>query len=309
MISASPSIAKIGKARKEEIAARPIFALKDKLAFLSALIISSGSLIIHGNGVSVTVSTENEKLEECLSALVSETTGKECKVTQKGRRREIIVESALGLLCACKVLERDNGIKVCEHIAEEFCEEQSAAAYIRGAYLGAGSLSAGKYHLEFSFGRKSIAQDFSQMLSRFGIDTRLAVRGTRAVVYAKDGESISDCLALMGAPKAVLALNEIMAQRLMREHINRQQNCDMHNIDKQITTGLNQCAFLRELDTRELSETLRETVEARLKFPEYSYEQLGTILGISKSGLKNRLRRLQEIYSRMNDKEKKENGI
>lgn len=304
-------ITKIGKTSKEEIAEKPLFARKDKLAFLSGLIISSGSLIIHGGDVSVTLSTENEKLCSLVCALALEFTGRECKTERKRKRIDITAQSALGLLCACKVLERGDGISVCEHIAEDFRESESAVAYIRGAYLGAGSLSAGKYHLEFSFGRKSIAEDFSQMLSHFGIVTRLAVRGTRAVVYAKDSESISDCLALMGAPKAVLSLNEIMAQRLMREHINRQQNCDMHNIDRQITAGLSQCAFLRELDTSELSVSLRETAEARLNFPDYSYEQLGSMLGISKSGLKNRLKRLKAIYDSQNneDKEKRENGI
>ena len=116
------------------------------------------------------------------------------------------------------------------------------------------------------------------------------------MVYLKESEAISDCLALMGAAKAVLSLNSIMAQRQMSEHINRQQNCDMHNIDKQINTGISQCAYLRELDMNALSGTLEETARARLEHPDYSYEQLGALLGVSKSGLKNRLRRLKEIY-------------
>jgi len=36
----------------------------------------------------------------------------------------------------------------------------------------------------------------------------------------------------------------------------------------------------------------------RLAHPDYSYEQLAALLGITKSGLKNRLRRLKEIYER-----------
>lgn len=287
---------KLCKLSKEEIASKPLFARKDKLAFLSAVIISSGSLLIHGESVAVTFFTENEQLALSVSALAGELTGRECKINRKNKRREIIIENALGLLCACKVLNTDEGITVLGGIAEEFTEEQSAVAYIRGAYLGAGSLSAGKYHLEFSFGRKSIAEDFAALLKKHGMQMRIAVRASRAVVYTKDSEAISDCLALMGAAKAVLELNSIMASRQMNGRINRQQNCDFYNIDKQVNTGLNQCAFIREMDLRELSPTLKQTAEARLKYPDYSYEQLGALLGVSKSGLKNRLKRLKEIH-------------
>lgn len=292
--------AKIGKASKEEIAEKPLAGANEKLAFMSALIISSGSLIIHGDSVAVTVSTENERLERTVRAIASELAGGECRVTRKGKRSEIVMENALEMLCACKILDSSNGLSVCERIADEFKNERGAVAYIRGAYLGAGSLSAGKYHLEFSFGRRSIAEDFAELLSRYGIAAKIAVRGTRAVVYLKESEAISDCLALMGAAKAVLSLNSIMAQRQMSEHINRQQNCDMHNIDKQIDTGLRQCEFLRALEPDDLSPVLRETAAARLAHPDFSYEQLAQATGVSKSGLKNRLRRLREIYEKAN---------
>ena len=126
------------------------------------------------------------------------------------------------------------------------------------------------------------------------------MRKSRAVVYAKDSEKISDCLALMGAGKAVLAFNSLLAERQMSEHLNRQQNCDMHNIDKQIDTGLRQCEFLRALEPDDLSPVLRETAAARLAHPDFSYEQLAQATGVSKSGLKNRLRRLREIYEKAN---------
>ncbi len=296
-----PTAARLCRDSKEEIAQKPIFSRRDKLAFFSALVFSSGSLLIHGESVAVSLLTENEYLIASVRSVVESLTGKECRITRKGRRNEILVENALSLLCACKVLDTSDGsVTVCNRIAPEFAEEQSAAAYIRGAYLGSGSLSAGKYHLEFSFGRKTLAEDFASLLQRYGIGTGLAVRKSRAVVYAKDSEKISDCLALMGAGKAVLAFNSLLAERQMSEHLNRQQNCDMHNIDKQIDTGLRQCEFLRALEPDDLSPVLRETAAARLAHPDFSYEQLAQATGVSKSGLKNRLRRLREIYEKAN---------
>ena len=285
----------LGKLSKEEIAGKPLSSDRDKRAFLSALILSIGSLIIHGMQVAVTVSTENDTLADAVRAAAKDLTARDCRVERKNKRIEIVIEDALGLLCSCNVLTCDGGVGVCEHIAGEFASGQSSAAYVRGAYLGAGSLSAGQYHLEFSFGRKSIAEDFSAILHGYGISAGLAVRKSRAVVYVKDSEAISDCLALMGAAKTVLEFNSLLASRQMSEHINRQQNCDMHNIDKQIDTGLKQIAFIKDMDVTVLSGVLRETAEARLAHPDYSYSQLAQLLGITKSGLKNRMRRLAAV--------------
>ena len=188
---------------------------------------------------------------------------------------------------------------MCDGIDKALTRERAdAAAFVRGAYLGGGSLIVPKYHLEFSFGKKTIAEDFAALILRFGIKTELTAHRGRAVVYTKDSEHISDCLALMGGVKAVLSLNSIIAARQMSAHINRQQNCDMHNIDKQINTGLSQCAYLKELDLSVVSQGLKEAAQMRLAHPDYSYEQLAALLGITKSGLKNRLRRLKEIYER-----------
>ncbi|MDE6398826.1 MAG: hypothetical protein K2L51_05845, partial [Clostridiales bacterium] len=53
------SAAMLCKHSKEEIAGKPLFSHKDKLAFLSALLFSSGSLLIHDGVVAATFSTQN----------------------------------------------------------------------------------------------------------------------------------------------------------------------------------------------------------------------------------------------------------
>lgn len=285
------------KDSKEEIAGKQLFSQKDRLAFMSALLFSSGSLLIRAGSVAATVSTQNESIARAVQATAESLTGRACKVNVRGKTSDIVVDNALSLLIACRVLDEDGG-SACEHISPELIDEQStAAAYVRGAYLGSGNLNVSKYHLEFSFGKKTIADDFAALLGRFDIAAKVAVRAARAVVYVKSGTSISDCLALMGAAKAVLRFNTVLVDRQMAEHLNRQQNCDMYNIDKQIDTGLRQCAHIRALALDELSPSLRETAQARLGHPEFSYEQLAAVLGVSKSGLKNRLRRLEEIYA------------
>lgn len=292
------------KHSKEEIAGKPLFSHKDKLAFLSALLFSSGSLLIHDGVVAATFSTQNTVLAALVHSLARDLTGRDCLLAQHGKTREIVIDNARSLLISCRVLDGDGG-SVCEHIAPELVDEQSAAAaFVRGAYLGAGSLCAGKYHLEFSFGKMTIAEDFAALLGRFSIAARVAVRAERAVVYTKAGEHICDCLALMGAAKAVLRLNAILVDRQVVGNVNRRRNCDMHNIDKQIDAGVRQCAYLKTLDLGALSPPLAATAAARLDHPDYSYEQLASLLGISKSGLKNRLRRLEDLSMQKSTKSK-----
>ncbi|MCI8595448.1 MAG: DNA-binding protein WhiA [Clostridia bacterium] len=289
---------KLCKASKEELALKPLASRGEKTAFLSAVIFTSGSLLIHGSRVSASVSTQNEFLAKAVSDAAQSLTGKAAEVSRVGKTSEVLISDAVELLGECRVLNSESWV-VCDGIDKALTRERAdAAAFVRGAYLGGGSLIVPKYHLEFSFGKKTIAEDFAALILRFGIKTELTAHRGRAVVYTKDSEHISDCLALMGGVKAVLSLNSIIAARQMSAHINRQQNCDMHNIDKQINTGLSQCAYLKELDLSVVSQGLKEAAQMRLAHPDYSYEQLAALLGITKSGLKNRLRRLKEIYER-----------
>lgn len=284
---------------KEEVASKPLHSRKEKLAFLSAVFVSNGSLLIHGGSVAVTLTSRNKAVTNAVCA-VARDLGKECVTTNSGHNTQIAVENALPLLRSCGVLDfSGETISVCEHIPPEFGNDSAtASAYVRGAYLGAGSLSLGKYHLEFTFGRRTIAEDFARILSDYALVARLSGRGERTVVYLKDNQQISDCLAFMGAGRAVLGFNDIVVERQMSGHVNRQKNCDLHNIEKQVETGLKQCAQIRELDLGALSKPLREAAKARLGQPEASYEELSGALGITKSGLKNRLRRLSEIYEK-----------
>lgn len=287
---------------KREIAQKPLFLRRDKCAFLSALIFSCGSILIHGDKVSVAFSTKNQFLTDAVRSAVESLAGAKCRVNSGGERNgEVIIENALQLLQSCKVIAKVDGkLTICDRISDEF--RDSAVAYVRGAYLGSGSLTTGKYHLEVSFGIGTIAEDFAGLLAARGLETKIVERKSRAVVYTKDGQTISDCLALMGAGKAVLELNDIMARRQVSVHVNRQKNCDMYNIDRQVETGVRQCEMLQKLELSDLSPVLIETVEARLKYPDYSYEQLAAVLGITKSGLKNRLRRLTELYKKQGGK-------
>ena len=285
---------------KEEVSEKPLFSRTEKLAFLSGLIFSSGSLVMGRGEVSVRLTTESVPIAKAVCACIESVLGR--APTQSGARRKTIeLEHAAALLLdACVLTEIEGHIAVHEGIAPAFCTSAAATAFVRGAFLGAGSLTSPKYHLEFTFGSHAVAHDFLALLEAAAVHGKLAVRQERAVIYVKDGDEICDCLALMGASKACLQLNALMVDREMSGRVNRKRNCDMHNIDKQTEAGVRQSAFLKALDLDALSKPLREAAEARMAHPESSYEELGELLGISKSGVKNRLKRLTAIYEKKN---------
>ena len=52
----------------------------------------------------------------------------------------------------------------------------------------------------------------------------------------------------------------------------------------------------------ELSDVLREAAQIRIKNEELSLQELADLIGVSKSGIRNRFRRLEEIYNNLENK-------
>jgi DNA-binding protein WhiA len=69
-------------------------------------------------------------------------------------------------------------------------------AYLRGAFLAAGSVSdPGKsYHFEIVSMEKSYADYLRSLMAGFDLDAKVAVRKRSYIVYLKDGTGIVDML-------------------------------------------------------------------------------------------------------------------
>jgi DNA-binding protein WhiA len=119
------------------------------------------------------------------------------------------------------------------------------------------------------------------------------------VVYLKGSEEIARMLAGMGASQAVLRFENFRIVRETRGQANRAANSETANLRRSIQTGLRQAAAARGLtDTGLLSaqpHALREVASVRLALPSATLEQLAARLGLSKSAVNQRLRRLEEV--------------
>jgi DNA-binding protein WhiA len=171
-------------------------------------------------------------------------------------------------------------------------------AYLRGALLGAGSLSGPRdAHLEIRAAEPEGARFLAELAPRVGAVLRVQERARHAVAYAKGTEAIADLLVAAGASDVVLALEEQAVLAATRADANRLANADHANLVRTSRAAHAQLEALRRLDLEALPEDLREIATLRLRHPTASIAELGQRCrpAASKAAAYRRLRRLQAL--------------
>jgi DNA-binding protein WhiA len=166
-------------------------------------------------------------------------------------------------------------------------------AYLRGALLGAGSLSGPRDpHLEI----RTVAVDGARFLADVA-GLHVLDRGRHAVAYAKGTEAIADVLVSAGASDAVLVLEERSVMAAIRADANRLANADHANLVRTSRAAHAQLDALRRLDVAALPDELRELALLRLRHPTASIADLARRCRppASKASAYRRLRRLLEL--------------
>jgi hypothetical protein len=181
-------------------------------------------------------------------------------------------------------------------------------AYLRGSFLGAGSVSnpEGDYHLELTSHNASNAYFILKAMERFGLEAKINKRKGRFVVYHKGSEDIVTFLNVIGAHKKLLEFENIRIIKDLRNRVNRGVNCETANLTKVVNTGVRQLEAIHTIDRaigiEKLKPTLREAARIRLEFPSSSLKELGEMFEppISKSAVNHRLRKIEDIADKMN---------
>lgn len=177
-------------------------------------------------------------------------------------------------------------------------------AYLRGAFLAAGTMNNPEkgYHFEIGMGTEILAKELRRLLNSFvDITAKVVVRKKGYGVYLKAAEQIRDVLAIMGSSHQFFKFDEVMMMKGIKSSACRINNLDHANIDKAIRAAEHQIHCINKIRERKgmdfLSPKLREAAMARLEHPEVGIEELGRLMNpsLSKSGINNRLRRIEEI--------------
>ena len=285
---------------------------KTALPSLSAFVRTSGEIGVVAGVPSFFLVSETEMVAEYYTWLFSETFQTELSIThatrdkRNGKHKLVLqcppthtqaVMDKLRLLKADKKSVREG---ICKRLTNSY---DKTLAYIKGAFLGGGSCilptSATSYHLEIVFFDKRTAQDFCDLLVQTELIAKLVERKEKFVAYIKSKETISDFLSLIGAENALRKFQAFLDKRDESNNDNRAKNCMAGNADKSAIAAVKQVVAIRKIDEKtkgkDLSEELLVLAKARMKNPTASLKELAEMLGVSKSCLNHRMRRLMEI--------------
>ena len=176
-------------------------------------------------------------------------------------------------------------------------------AYLRGAFLASGTISDPEksYRMEIVTKTPEDAAAVYEVMKNLSLDAKTAQRGRWYVVYPQESEQLREAIALMGAPRTVLELENIRVMRDMRGRIRRRVNCETSNLNKTVHASARQLKDIRLIEESGewagLTESLRETASLRKQFPDLSLTELGAMMEppVGRSGVNHRLRKLSEI--------------
>lgn len=184
-------------------------------------------------------------------------------------------------------------------IKNECCKR----SYLRGAFLGGGSISDPEktYHLEFVTSSIEHSQDLRDLINSYGLNSKIVERKGSYVIYIKEGDQVVDILNIVGAHKALLDLENIRIYKQMRNNINRIVNCETANLSKTVNASMRQVKnieYIRDtIGLSKLPHNLKEIAELRLRFQDASLKELGQMMNppLGKSGVNHRLRKIEKI--------------
>ena len=309
---------------KEELSEHWSSARHCQIAELAAILGLCGSIIINSrNEYRVKVHTENKAVARKVFTLIKKTFNIESDISIRRNIQKqsvsysVVVkqhQDALRVLQAVKLIDEHlDGFEevriVNPIVVQQTCCKR---AFIRGAFLAAGSMSDPKkaYHFEIVCAAEPMAEQIRELMSSFSMDAKIVQRKKSYVVYLKEGSQIVDILNIMEAHVSLMELENVRILKEMRNTVNRKVNCETANLSKTVSAAVKQLediTYLRDtIGLEKLSEGLEEVALARLSHPDASLKELGALLSppVGKSGVNHRLRKLGDLA----EKVRKEQG-
>ncbi|MBR2499009.1 MAG: DNA-binding protein WhiA [Clostridia bacterium] len=306
---------------KNEILNKNIKERHCRKAFLAGLVRGLGSLYEGENGLGLEIKASNEQTAMYITSAVRtlfnydirEVSVSEDRLNGKDKfYLSIIGERVTEILSDLEILTESDGelvvnLKFYGKLTEKECCLRS---FIKGLFVAVGnctvpdnSESSTGYHLELNFSHYTPALETSEKLAQFNVLTKITRRRESFIVYIKSAEEIKDFLAFLPAPVSVLKLTDLIINRELSNNSNRQKNCDLGNVNKQVEAAAKHIdainKIIETIGLESLKPDLRETAIARVENSEETLSELSERLNVTKSCLNHRLRKLVAIANEL----------
>lgn len=306
---------------KNEILNKNIKERHCRKAFLAGLVRGLGSLYEGENGLGLEIKASNEQTAMYITSAVRtlfnydirEVSVSEDRLNGKDKfYLSISGERVTEILSDLEILTESDGelvvnLKFYGKLTEKECCLRS---FIKGLFVAVGnctvpdnSESSTGYHLELNFSHYTPALETSEKLAQFNVLTKITRRRESFIVYIKSAEEIKDFLAFLPAPVSVLKLTDLIINRELSNNSNRQKNCDLGNVNKQVEAAAKHVdainKIIETIGLESLKPDLRETAIARVENSEETLSELSERLNVTKSCLNHRLRKLVAIANEL----------
>ena len=290
---------------KQELCKKNIRRQHCALAELAGIVHMSSAVSLGGSGAGIKVTTEHRGVVTRLFSLVSRVFGIECELSQSSSslQKEAytvkFMPKDLFLALSTLGITLNPGFGIDNSTFHKITQNDCCkAAYIRGGFLGSGTVSdpSKEYHLEFVCGSLSVGQSLRTLLGTFEIAAKITQRKDQIIIYEKDIESLVTTLSLMGAHNSVLELENIRIVKGIRGNVNRQINFENANIDRSVQSAMTQLACIEQIEASvgldALSPAVQDAALLRKQYPEANLSELAELAGTSRSAMNNRLRKM-----------------
>ena len=304
---------------KAETLSKPIKENHCKIAFLSGVMRGSGVLYEKDGQVGLDFRIGSEEGVEYVTLLLKSLFNydvREISVSENNRSKNdsytisIDGKGALEILTKLGILFYDDGqYSVNFDFYSLICNKECCLrSFFKGLFLAAGNCTVPNethqktntgYHLEFSFSHVTSAQATAEKLFEIGLNPKVTSRKGRFIVYLKSAEEIKDFIAFLPAPVSVLSIVDLMINKEISNNSNRQKNCDLGNLNRQIIAVEKQIKAVDIIEKEKglswLKPELYSVAVARRQNADQTLSELADELNISKSCLNHRLRKIVEI--------------
>lgn len=291
---------------------------KQLICELSALTRVCGSLKFGQGGVlNVLFTTENPAVARLIFTLFKRIFKVHTSLVVKKNRSlkkqhvyEVKLDDAKSYLAKLGVIDLSEGIGIIEQVPDfVFDSDATKRAYIRGLFLGSGSINNPEksYHFELVVHAKAYGESVLQLINSFGLKTKMIARKNNYVIYLKEAEQIVDILNIIGAHHTLLDFENTRIVKEMRNKVNRVVNCDTANLKKTVDAAQKQLRAIALIDQHyglsNLPETLQEVAQLRLDNAEISLSELGQMLTppVGKSGINHRMKKIIALANQITE--------
>jgi DNA-binding protein WhiA len=306
---------------KIELSKIPIEENCDLIAELAAFVPTCGSLNFSNDGIKIKFDTKSAAVARRLFTFLKKYYSEDVFVSvSKSRQlnKNNIYSIKLDDTGASKMLLDDidyiknenifiPNYKPISLLTDKCCKK----AYIRAAFLGAGSVSDPNksYHLEIVCSDFGYADFLSNLINEQGFETKVISRKESYIVYLKAAEQISNFLSYIGAYKYTLEFENVRVFKDINNQVNRIVNLENANLNKMVDAYVRQANDIKYIDDKigieNLPENLQELARLRLENESISLKELGQKLNptLGKSGVSHRLNKIRQIAVKLRSEE------